>query len=355
MHENGYQCYRDVSLYHFNAFKVNVRAKNFILLKEKRVFFSDALTEKLKYADGQFVVLGGGTNILFIGDFPGTIISVRNREFEFEYRGDYVILTCGGGIWWDEIVSWATTHNLYGIENMAGIPGLVGAAPVQNIGAYGSQLSDVILSSSVFDVTTGKVIMLSREEMELTYRNSIFKKNPLQYIVIGITLRLSISGSINADYPDVRKYLKSHGISINELNPLKMAEIIRKIRLSKLPDPAVVPNCGSFFKNPIIDEKKLNELLGRYPEMPFFKTGENTYKIPAAFLIEKLGWKGKVMDGAGISPSHALVLVNYSDRYGTGILKLAMFVRKSVYEELGIKLSPEVVIIYEGKYYNIED
>jgi UDP-N-acetylmuramate dehydrogenase len=230
----------------------------------------------------------------------------------------------------------------YGIENLALIPGSVGAAPIQNIGAYGVELSDVVYEVSAMDIRTGEIIKFDYEHCKFSYRNSFFKqKEGKNFIVTSVTLQLSSAWQPNIAYPSLKKVLTS-----TEPSPLQVFDAVCKIRGSKLPDPGKLGNAGSFFKNPIISREKLTSLQLDFPKIPVFDSEINEFvKVPAAWLLEKAGWKGKTRGKAAVSTNHALVLVNLGGASGQDIQLLALEISSSVLEQFGIALEPEVQLI----------
>lgn len=348
--QKTYSILKNVPLKTLNAFGVETFADKYIQLFSLEAFEDNLIKEKLSEA---IIILGGGTNTLFVGNCPIPIVSIGIRDFVFFDRDGVCEVTVGAGVIWDEFVLWAVSRGYYGVENLGGIPGWCGAAPVQNIGAYGAQLSDTIISALVYDIQTHSIKTIANSEMDFSYRNSIFKKKPDKLLILQITLKLDKYGQVNASYPDVVKYIEKNDLDVKKLKPIDMYKIIKKIRSTKLPNPSLLPNCGSFFKNPIVDSNQLSELLNKHPDIPFFEVGKERYKIPAAYIIEKRGWKGKILNGVGVSPNHALVLVNFSDTTGENILKLASLIRRDIYETYGITLEPEVNIIVNGERFNL--
>ncbi len=297
--------------------------------------------------------LGGGSNLLFARDFPGIVIRIRSKGIVTgEEDGQYIRITAEAGEEWDDFVQHCVAHGWGGLENLSLIPGTVGAAPIQNIGAYGTEVAEVIESVLTVDYRSGKERRLSREECEFGYRDSIFKRSLRdQVIILNVTFRLKKvvpqgpgGNSVNLAYADLRTELESAGIS--DPTPGDVRNAVCAIRRRKLPDPAVTGNAGSFFKNPVVSRDVAEDLLTRYPAMPHHRSpGGEEVKIPAAWLIDHCGWKGFREGDAGVHPNQPLVLVNYGQATGRQVLDLADRIIGSVNERFGIRLDREVNVI----------
>ena len=329
------------SLINHNTFKVNANAKFFINVKSENDII-ELLKEKKFKAYKKFI-LGGGSNILFTKDINGIVIhnQIKGIDITKETKNE-IVVEIGAGEIWDEVVSWSVKNNLYGIENLSLIPGYAGAAPIQNIGAYGSELKDVFLELKAINIETTKNSTFNKSDCQFGYRNSIFK-NKLKgmFIITRLKLVLSKDKKINISYKALSEEFKN--TNTKELSCKNIREKIIKIRRSKLPDPEKIGNAGSFFKNPIISEKTLSKLQTTYAEIPFFKkNGE--IKIPAAWLIEKCKWKGYAEKTCGVYHKHALILINRGDATGKEILKLANKIKKDIYKNFNITLEEEVNI-----------
>jgi UDP-N-acetylmuramate dehydrogenase len=290
------------------------------------------------------LMLGGGSNILFVNDFEGLVIhlNIKGREI-IEENNKEVLFKVGAGENWHETVKYAVDNGWGGIENLSLIPGSVGAAPIQNIGAYGVELEDVFESLEAVDLDTGISKTFDKSSCEFGYRDSVFKNEfKGKYIITQVTLRLQKDPEVNTTYGALSKHLEENGISDPGIK--EISETVISIRQSKLPDPAKIGNTGSFFKNPVISPETFEELQKEYPEIPNYPAGEEI-KIPAAWLIDQCGWKGKQIGDAGVHKVHALVIVNYGNATGAEIIELAEKIRHSVFEKFGVKLIPEVNIV----------
>jgi len=289
--------------------------------------------------------LGCGSNILFAGNFDGLVVKNDILGKEIVYEDDEVVhLKAGAGENWHQLVLYTLDKGWAGIENLSLIPGTTGAAPIQNIGAYGVELEQVFVCLEAFNIATGKVETFTKEQCEFGYRNSIFK-NELKgkYLICSVTLSLSKNPRVNLSYRTLADYIKQKGL--NNPTPKQVSDAVIEIRSSKLPDPNELGNCGSFFKNPVISKNKFEHLQNEYPEVPHYPASGNLVKVPAGWLIEKTGWKGKRDGNAGTYPKQALVIVNYGEDDGKKIWQLAKQIRKDVKKEFGIELETEVNVI----------
>ncbi len=287
------------------------------------------------------LILGGGSNVLPIGDIHRNVLRIELKGVEIIQEGVDPLVFIAAGENWHELVMWAITNDLGGIENLSLIPGTMGAAPMQNIGAYGVELESVFHSLDTIEVGTGKEKTFSKDECHFGYRDSIFKKEAKdKYVITGVRLRLSHNHKINTSYGAVQDVLNERNITDPSIRDVSNAVI--HIRQSKLPDPALIGNAGSFFKNPIIPTSLFESIKQNYPNLPGYPAGKETTKVPAGWLIEQAGWKGKTKGNAGCYEKQALVLVNRGGAKGEEIWSLAMDVMKSVDEKFGIQLSPEV-------------
>jgi UDP-N-acetylmuramate dehydrogenase len=289
--------------------------------------------------------LGEGSNVLFTNHYEGLILVDQIRGHEVvEETNEHIFLKINGGENWSQLVDFCVSKNWGGIENLSLIPGTAGAAPVQNIGAYGAELQDVFLWLSAFDLQSGEMKVFDKDACGFGYRNSIFKnKFPDRYFITDITLKLEKNPVPNLEYKPLKDEFTERGpgsISIKEVS-----EAVKKIRRSKLPDPAKIGNAGSFFKNPVVSEEKMKELKNQFPEIPVYTTSERNYKLAAGWLIEQCGWKGKRFGDAGVHEKQALVLVNYGEASGKEILQLSEQIEESVAKKFRVKLEKEVKII----------
>ncbi len=292
----------------------------------------------------QPIMLGAGTNILFRDDYPGDVIlnQLQGRQIiDATDKHAYVRIQAGAN--WHETVLWALEQGLSGIENLALIPGTAGAAPVQNIGAYGVELSDTLELVEVWDTQKKQHFMLKAAACELSYRNSIFKQQPDRYWILNITLKLAKKPKFRLSYSGLKQQLADSGIE--KIRATDVVEAICSLRQQKLPDPAILANVGSFFKNPLVDELQLTALLEKNPDIPYWPQAEASTKISAAWLIEQCGWKGKRLGDAGTATNHALVLVNYGRSTGAELWLLAQQIQHDVNQRFGIELQAEPRIL----------
>jgi len=328
------------SLKHYNTFNIDVKSDKFISINSE-----DQLIDFLSQHKGEenIFFLGGGSNVLFSKDYNGTIIhiSIKGKKI-IEELDDKIIIEVSSGENWHDFVKWSIDNNYGGIENLSLIPGNVGAAPIQNIGAYGVELKDVFDSCRVLSIDSNKIKIFNKEECDFNYRSSVFKSSQKnKYVILSIRLKLTKEPhSYNLSYDSLRERFND-----KEINLSNISEEIVKIRESKLPDPKKIGNCGSFFKNPFIESEKLDILLEKYPKLPYNKVENGLYKIPAAWLIEKMGFKNKSLGDAGVYINQPLVIVNNGNASGSDILNFANSIKNSVKENFNIDLEEEVNII----------
>jgi len=330
------------SLTQYNTFKVNVNAEYFVNIKTEKDLVK-LLNQKEVKKTKKFI-LGGGSNILFTKDIKGLVIYNQIKGIKIEHEtDDDITIEVGAGEIWDDLVKWSVSQELYGIENLSLIPGQVGAAPIQNIGAYGVELKDVFKELRAISLTTNKLQKFNHKDCQFGYRNSIFKKQlKEQYIITKIKINLSKKPKFNTNYKSLQEKTKS--MDPNQLTSQKIREIIINIRNSKLPNPKNLGNAGSFFKNPMVNIKKLQQLKEIYPKIPFFQTDKNI-KIAAAWLIEQLQWKGYINNNCGVYDKHSLVLINHGNAKGTEIASLSKKIKQSVKKKFNITLEEEVLIL----------
>lgn len=327
----------------FTTFGVEVRAQRYIVIGSVGDLYD--LFESRQLSKKPIMVLGGGSNVLFTDHFKGIILScqIRGREIIREIETE-IYIKVGGGMYWPNFVDDMVMEGYGGIENLSLIPGKVGAAPIQNIGAYGVELKDIFDSLEAFDLKTGKIRKFTKEECEFGYRTSIFKtREKGNYFILNVTLRLSKKPQVNLTYAPLKELFAARNES--EISIKDVSEAVKHIRNSKLPDPDKLKNAGSFFKNPVVSEKKAKKLQKRYPNMPIYPQDNERLKLAAGWLIEQCGWKGKRVGDVGVHEKQALVIVNYGNASGEEILALAKDIQKSVQQQFGIKLEPEVNII----------
>jgi UDP-N-acetylmuramate dehydrogenase len=330
---------KDISLRPYNTFGIDVKSKKFVGVQS-----TDELKAVLKQHQGaQLLVLGGGSNLLLTQNFEGLTIRIETRGIEIvkEYDRSARVKVAAGENWHD-FVLWCLENDLGGVENLALIPGSVGAAPIQNIGAYGVELREVFESCEALSIKTGDIKIFNKVDCQFGYRNSIFK-NALkgQYIITSVQFNLTKAPhQVNTFYGGLSEKLGSKSPDIQSV-----AQAVIDIRSAKLPDPGQIGNSGSFFKNPVIPAKQFMELQQQYPNMPRYPDQEGKIKIPAAWLIDHLGYKGYRMNDAGVHQNQALVLVNYGNASGAEIKKLAQAIKDNVLENFAIHLEFEVNIL----------
>ncbi len=328
------------SLLSYNTFGLAVQARYFFeyeMVSDLQTFLqTDVAKNNALYAVGQ------GSNLLFTKSFDGVVIHANNNYFELLAEDDnMVLLKVGAGVVWDELVAYCVQRNWYGAENLSLIPGTVGAAPVQNIGAYGVEVKDIIEAVLGVDLQS-EVQLLTNEACHFAYRDSIFKKSlEGKFFVTDVVFRLSKNEAYNLNYGDINEALTHY----DEISLATVRKAIIAIRESKLPDPKVLGNAGSFFKNPHVSKEKLSSLQQAYPGIPYYQLTEDEVKIPAGWLIEQAGWKGKRLGRAAVHDNQALVLVNTGDADGLEILRLSEAICSSVIEQFDIQISPEVIVL----------
>ncbi|SMO66607.1 UDP-N-acetylmuramate dehydrogenase [Gracilimonas mengyeensis] len=339
---SDFQIREHVDLSPYNTMGLAAKARYFISLKsvdQLKEFIADKI-----WQENQRWILGGGSNVLFIDDFDGLVVHVDIPGKEVvQESDDLVLLKAGAGENWHELVMFCVDKGWGGIENLSLIPGSVGAAPIQNIGAYGTELVDVFHVLEAVNVETGEIHTFTKNECKFGYRDSIFKQEARgKYVVVSVTLRLQKDPQINTVYKALSEALESKGISTPTIKDV--SDTVIEIRRSKLPDPAEIGNTGSFFKNPVISESIFDELKERFPDIPHYSV-ESGAKIPAAWLIDQCGWKGKRFGDAGVHKMQALVIVNYGEATGSEIWSLAQRIQASVEDKFGISLVPEVNVV----------
>lgn len=333
---------KDHSLLSHNTFGMDVKASLFIeyaSVEELKCVLRDYLPK-----ERDWLHIGGGSNLLFTADFQGVVLHSGIKGYEvLEENDEEVIVRAGAGEVWDDFVAYTVARGWYGAENLSLIPGEVGASAVQNIGAYGVEAKDLIVRVETIEVATGKDRVFENEECGYAYRESVFKSLlKRQYVVTKVCYRLRKTPSYHLDYGNVRAELERQGC---ELTLEHVREGIIRIREGKLPDPKVQGNAGSFFMNPIVPREQFEALLAQYPQMPHYVVDDERVKIPAAWMIDRCGWKGKRLGRAGVHDKQALVLVNLGGATGEEVIRLSEEIRKSVLEKFGVGISPEVNFI----------
>lgn len=321
-----------------NTFRLNVTARWYAEYATKeeltKLLHSDLLKEN------PFFHIGAGSNLLFTGNYKGVILHSAIRFIQKETENSsFVWVRAGSGVVWDDFCAYAVGQGWSGAENLSYIPGEVGASAVQNIGAYGVEACDLIDEVEVMEIETGRLMVLSNAECLYGYRASRFKKDwKGKYIVVSVLYRLNKEPEYKLDYGNLRELVEQKG----ELSPLNVREAIIEVRKSKLPDPDEYGNAGSFFMNPVIQREQYETLLQAYPMMPHYKVDDEYVKVPAAWMIEQCGWKGRSWGGAAVHNRQCLVLINKDNATAEEISELASEICKSVKERFGISISPEV-------------
>ncbi|MEM9685655.1 MAG: UDP-N-acetylmuramate dehydrogenase [Bacteroidota bacterium] len=335
----------NISLKHYNTFGIDVNATHFITVTSVNELIT--VLNHTDYSD--IVVLGGGSNILFTQHVNALVIHVNSKGKRIVYEDDTIVhIEVAAGENWHEFVLWTLEHQFGGIENLSLIPGNTGAAPIQNIGAYGVELKDVFIACQAVDKTTRDIRKFTHSECKFGYRNSIFKNEAKgKYIITSVTLRLQKKEHrLHLSYGSIQDMLEAKEIHPPTIKDVSDAVI--RIRKSKLPDPAILGNGGSFFKNPVIPVAHFNRIKKTHPNIPSYpvpESPEQQLKIPAGWLIEQCGFKGKRMGDAGVHEKQALVLVNYGNATGASIRELAKTIQATVKQRFDIALETEVNIL----------
>lgn len=333
----------DFCLKPFNTFGLEVLASKLSIVTS--VSDLHELFDSGELQKNKILVLSKGSNILFTDHFKGLVLlnQIWGKKV-IEENDEYVILKVSSGEFWPSLVEFTIENGWGGLENMSDIPGKIGAAPIQNIGAYGAELKNVMLSLEAFDLLTGKIVEFSNNDCNFKYRSSIFKttyKN--RYFITDVILRLSKKPKVNLSYKPLADAFAEKNIEDITIKDISLK--VSEIRSSKLPNPDKLKNAGSFFKNPVVDQKALASLKSIYPLIPSFAAIKGQHKLPAAWLIEQCGWKGKRKGNVGVYEKQALVLVNYDKATGIEILNFAKSIQKSVMTKFGVKIDFEVNVI----------
>ena len=329
---------KDYSLLRHNTFGIDAKCKRF--MEYGSVEEAQAVVGMLAETDRPLLILGGGSNLLLTGDYDGTVLHSGIRFLE---QTDECHIRCGSGYVWDDVVAYCVANGLYGAENLSVIPGEVGASAVQNIGAYGVEAKDLIDSVEAVEIETGRICRFMSAECAYSYRQSKFKHAWRdRFLITAVTYKLSKTYAPKLDYGNIRAALAAKGIG----NPtaMQLRETIIEIRNAKLPDPKVLGNAGSFFMNPVVPTQKYNELARQYEGMPHYTIDSEHEKIPAGWLIEQCGWKGKALGRAAVHDKQALVLVNRGGATGSEVVHLCETIQHDVRQKFGIDINPEVNI-----------
>lgn len=337
-HEENY------SLLPHNTFGIHARTAHFIEFES-----TDELRSALQLwreTGEELFVVGRGSNVLFTRDFQGWIFHSAIRGFEINEETDtYVTIRVGSGETWDNVIEYSLSKGLSGGENLSNIPGEVGASAVQNIGAYGVEVKDLIESVEALEIKSGRTVRFENADCRYSYRQSIFKNEwRNQYIITHVTYKFSRIFTPHTAYGAIQEVLIKHHAD-EELTPRLMRRIITDIRQNKLPDPEQTGNAGSFFMNPVVPRKVYEALTSRYPQMPHYSVTEDSVKIPAGWLIEQCGWKGKSIGDAVVYEKQALVLINKGRASGNDVLNLCKAIQADVKNKFDIEIHPEVNIL----------
>lgn len=333
----------NVSLKPYNTFGLDVTSRWFLQLNTV-----DDIKEFLSnehFASLQKLILGGGSNVLLLKDYPGIVLQnkIMGKEIVKE-EGDFVWVKAGAGETWHDFVLWTIENGWGGLENLSLIPGSVGAAPMQNIGAYGAEIKDTFFQLEAVNRSTGEIEVFDLDTCEFGYRSSIFKTIVKdQYIIVNVSFRLFKKPVFNISYGAIEQQLETDGVK--ELSLRAVSNAVIKIRQSKLPDPKQIGNAGSFFKNPVVDTELFEAIKKEYPDVANYPLENGLIKLAAGWLIDKSGWKGKRFDNYGVHEKQALVLVNYSDASGKQIYDLSEKIMKDIHSKFGVQLEREVNII----------
>lgn len=330
---------QNVSLKHYNTFGFDIKAAFFTKvthIEQLQTIFSDS------NLPAQKLILGGGSNVLFLKNFDGLVIKIALEGISVISENDkQIIVKVASGVSWHAFVEYCITNNWAGVENLSLIPGTVGAAPMQNIGAYGVEIKDVFESLEALNIETLKIETFTASQCEFGYRESYFKhKGKGKYVILNVSFKLSKIPDFKTSYGIINETLALMGVQ--ELSIAAISEAVIKIRKSKLPDPSEIGNSGSFFKNPEISNDIFEQFHTNFPNAPFYKISDSIFKIPAGWLIEQAGWKGYRNGDVGVHAKQALVLVNYGSGTGPEIRNLASQIQDSVFKKFNIRIEPEV-------------
>ena len=338
----GYTIVENASLEGRNTFRVAARADLLVDVRKR-----DALTELFGFAalkSQPVLVLGEGSNILFTRDWPGVVLSMATRGIAVLHaHAESARIRVEAGENWNDFVHWSIGQGFAGLENLVAIPGTVGAAPMQNIGAYGVEVREFVAHVEAWDREASRFVELSNADCAFAYRDSVFKRTPDRYLITAVVFDLPRKREPRLDYAGVGEELEALGVA--EPRPTSIAEAITRIRMRKLPNPHVIGNAGSFFKNPLVSATTADAVKGEHPSAPVWQAGEGLMKLSAAWLVESCGFKGLREGDAGVSGEHALVLVNHGRATGAELGALAARIRVAVRERFGIELVAEPRIV----------
>jgi UDP-N-acetylmuramate dehydrogenase len=334
---------QDISLKPYNTFGIDCDAKLFVSITNQDELIQ--LIQTKEFINNNKLVLGGGSNILLTGDFEGLVIKNDIKGIEkIKEDEHHVWIKTGAGEVWHSFVLYCIENGYAGVENLSLIPGTVGAAPMQNIGAYGVEIKDVFESLEAISILNGQSRAFNNNDCKFGYRESAFKHEfKGEYIITSVVFKLNKIPQFNVSYGAIGQVLKNNNIT--KLTIKAVSDAVIEIRSSKLPDPKVLGNSGSFFKNPEVNIGKAEELKALYPEMPLYPMTSTTKKLASGWLVEQCGWKGKRVGDTGAHKDQALVLVNYGNAKGKEIWELAIKIKQSVWDKFGVFIEPEVNVI----------
>lgn len=329
-----------VQLKPFNTLSLNSIASHYVKIQsivdlQQALLFSKA-------HDLNVLLLSGGSNMMLPEHIHALVVAIDIQGIEFlSEDAESKTIKVGAGQVWHDFVLWTTTQQLYGLQNLALIPGLVGASPVQNIGAYGVEVGEFIQSVEVYDRQSAQTLSIQARDCQFSYRHSIFKDAPDRYVITHVIFKLLKHADLKVNYGDLKDAM------MEDMSAENLQKQVIHIRQSKLPDPKEYPNVGSFFKNPIIKQQEFSQLIAKFPNIPHYPQAENHVKIAAGWLIDQSGWKGKQLNQVGMFHKQALVLVNYADATLTDVRATYQAVQKDVFEKFGVHLEPEPVLYNE--------
>lgn len=333
--------FRDYSLKAHNTFGLDARCSRF--LEYSTADEACAIAAVLRSSDTPYIIIGGGSNLLLTRDFDGIVVHSAMNGMELQGTR----LRSGSGVVWDDVVAWTVEHGLVGAENLSLIPGDVGASAVQNIGAYGVEVKELITEVEAVEIATGEIRTFKNADCQYGYRDSRFKQDwKNKYLITRVTYQLTPVAehpTLHLDYGNIRVELEKRGIAVP--TPQQLRQVIIDIRQAKLPNPEVMGNAGSFFMNPIVGRAQYEQLAVQYPDMPHYHIDSEHEKIPAGWMIEQCGWKGRTLGRAGVHDKQALVLVNCGGATGAEIVALCHAIQQDVKAKFGIEIHPEVNII----------
>lgn len=334
-----------VSLKPYNTFGLDVNTRYWVEINQEDDL--QTLLQLTEFVNTPKLILGGGSNVLLRQHFNGLVVKMNIQGIDVIREDDtHIYVKVGAGVIWHDLVKFCVNQGYAGLENLSLIPGTVGAAPMQNIGAYGVEIEQVFESLTAIDIATGKQRIFNHADCAFGYRESVFKRELKdQYIITSVTFQLDKTPTFHTRYGAIQETLTEMGISDDTLTIKAISDAVIHIRQSKLPDPNEIGNAGSFFKNPEIPKSQFDLLKSTYPTLPGYPISDDIVKVPAGWLIEQAGWKGYRSGDAGVHTKQALVLVNYGNATGDEILTLAHQVQKSVYDKFNIEITPEVNVV----------